>query len=88
MPRSYAQKVGDFEDGQAVEDGGDGRALRDVAGIEQDAIGTVGALAADHGGEVGEAALIVLQRHETRMEVVRVENGEGADLRGQRRAGE
>ena len=48
----------------------------------------VGALAPDHGGQVGESAVLVLERHEARVQVVDVQDGQRPDLRRQRRAGE
>jgi hypothetical protein len=77
------KQVGDFEDRKAVKDGGDGSALRQVAGIEEDAILAVGAFAPDHRGEIGEAAVMVFKRHQARVEVVGVQYGQRPDFRRQ-----
>ena len=80
------EQVDNLEDGKAVENGGDGAPLGDIAGIEQDAIVAAGALAADRGGEVREAAAVVLERHHAGVQVVGVEDGERPDFGGQRGA--
>ena len=85
--RVVAEQVGHFEDRKAVEDGGDGGALRDIAGIQQNAILAALALAPDHGGQEREAAVVVFQRHHARVQVVGVQDGQRADFRGQRSAG-
>ena len=47
-----AEQVGDFVDGQAAVDGGDGGALHQVAGVEQQAGAAAQALLADDGGQL------------------------------------
>ena len=83
-----AEEVGDFEDGGGFVDGGDGGALGEVAGVEEDAVGAVFALLADDGGEVGEAAVVVGEGGEAGVEVVGVEDGEGADFGGEQKGRE
>ena len=75
-----AEEVGDFEDGGGFVDGGDGGALGEVAGVEEDAVGAAFFLLPDDGGEVGETAVVVGEGGEAGMEVVGVEDGEGADF--------
>jgi hypothetical protein len=80
------EQIGDLEDRQPVEDGRDGRALHQVSGVQQDAVGAAGALVADGRGQVGEASLMGIRRRYVGVQVVGVENGEGTYLRGQRGA--
>ena len=86
--RVEAQHVRDLEYRQSVKNGGYGRALRHVARVEQDAIGAVGALTADHAGKVGKPAMVVLQRQQPRMQVVGVQDGQRAYRRHHRQHGQ
>ena len=48
----------------------DRRALHQVAGIQQDAIVAVGALPPDHGCEVGESPVVIVERRQARVQIV------------------
>ena len=81
-PHVVSEQVDHLEDGEAVEDCRDRRALGDIAGIQQYAIVAAGAFPADHGGQVREAATAIIERHHAGMEIVGVQDGEGPDFGG------
>ena len=64
----------------------DRRALHQVAGIQQDAIVAVGALPPDHGCEVGESPVVIVERRQARVQIVGMENGKRLGFRRQQRA--
>jgi len=74
------QEICKLVDRFAMEDGGDGRALDEIAGVEVDARRAVSALIAQHGGEICEASHAVAVRLQVGVKVVRVEDGERADV--------
>jgi len=59
-----------------MKDGGDRRALHQVAGIQKDAVVAVGALPADRRCEVGESPIVIVERRQARVQIVGMENGE------------
>ena len=77
--RVEAEQVGDFVDRQAVEQSGYRRALHQVAGIEQQAALATGALAADGRGHGGESTPPLIVRTQTRMQVISMQDCEGAN---------
>jgi len=62
----------------ATRDGRDGRALHQIAGVQEDAVATIRALAADDGGEVCKTAIPVFEREQTGVKVVGMEDGQGS----------
>jgi hypothetical protein len=71
-----------------VENRGDGCPLGDIAGIQQNAVIATRPFAADHGSQVRKAAMVILQRHHTGVQIVCMKDGEGSDFGGQWGAGE
>src|ERR1019366_6988754 len=75
-----AEQVSQFVERGAVIDGGDGRALYEIAGIEVKAGGAACTLVAHFGGQISEPAEAVVCRLELGMKVVAVEDGERANV--------
>lgn len=74
--------VADLEQWRTAEDCGDGGALNEVAAMDKDAVGAVGALALGCGVEVSPSTGTVGVRQEPGVEIVGVEDGEAAEIPG------
>ena len=80
-----AQPVRDLINRQALIQRRNGSALHQVAGVEIEARGAVGALLADGGREIGESAHALIVGQEMRVEIVRVKNRKRTDVLRQSR---
>ena len=75
------EHVGDLKNRHAFVDCRNGRPLRQIAGVEQNAIDATFALVADGRRQISETPVVVIERTQAGVEIVRVEDGQRSDLR-------